>query len=51
MQGPEYLLGQVQEGAVGARKGNKDDPSVFSKCKAGQCSALERCAGLEPGGQ
>lgn len=48
---PEHLLSQVQEGAVGARKGIKKDPSVFSKYKAGEYSALERCAGLEPGGQ
>ena len=32
---PEYSLGQVQEGAVGARKGIKNDPSVFSKYKTG----------------
>ena len=48
---PEHLLAQVQEGAVGARKGIKKDPSVFSKYKAGEYSALERCAGLEPGGE
>ena len=48
---PEHLLSQVQEGAVGARKGIKSDASMFSRVKTVEYSGLERCASLAPGTQ